>query len=176
MATAEKSRFNFTLRESLLAMVAVGALLALTVKSYERAQPFVTTGFYQLLDGAKSQTIVVAISQRLGINVDSLGAGASESSGGKSASRELRLAIRAPLEYPGVLRMRSGRTWTREGLAVSFRHGSHWSRNRDSKGIYDGRVGSHFHARTALERKTPIGDEGIPQTPQANSENQRHAT
>ena len=103
MATDEKSRFNFTLRELLLAMVAVGALLALAVKSYERAQPFVTTGFYQLLDGAKSQTIVAASGQRLGVNVKSLGAGASESSGGKSASRELRLTIRAPLEYPGLL-------------------------------------------------------------------------
>ena len=39
VATGEKSRFNFTLRELLLAMVAVGALLALAVKSYERAQP-----------------------------------------------------------------------------------------------------------------------------------------
>ncbi len=92
------SRFNFTLRESLLAMVAIGALLALAVKSYEKAQPFVPTGLFESLDAAKVKTIVAAIGRQLEVEMDQTGAGEGESSGGNSASREIRLNVRVPSE------------------------------------------------------------------------------
>lgn len=93
-----KPRFNYTLRESLIAMVAIAALLALAVKSYENAQPFVSTGFFNSLDTPKARTIVTTIGRDLDIKTDQLGAGAGESSGGDSASRDIRLTVGVPPE------------------------------------------------------------------------------
>ena len=97
-APASTSPFKFTLRELLLAMVAIGALLALAVKSYEKAQPFVPTGLFESLDTSKAKTIVAAIGRQLEVEMDQIGAGEGESSGGNSASREIRLNIRMPSE------------------------------------------------------------------------------
>lgn len=96
LSPAKKSRFNFTLRESLLAMVAIGALLALAVNSYEKSQPFVPTALFESLDTAKAKSIVAAIARQLEVEINQVGAGAGESTGGNSANREIRLNVGMP--------------------------------------------------------------------------------
>ena len=70
---AKTARFRFTIRELLLAMVAVGALVALAIKSYEKARPFAPTVFFKSFDALKAEEIVTGIGERLSVDVHPLG-------------------------------------------------------------------------------------------------------
>ena len=117
-----KSRFHFSLRESMLAMIAAAALLALAVKSFEKPQPFIQTGLFEELGAGGAKTLVKDICQELGMDVQPSGASASGSDGENSVSLELHITLDTlPDSSAGVVAALQGKVQeilAKDGCAV----------------------------------------------------------
>ena len=85
--------FHFTLRESILGMLAVGAMLALAIQSCRNSEPYRPTSFFETFDAGYAKQLAASQSQGLADGSRFMGVGESESRGGRSVDRDIHLSI-----------------------------------------------------------------------------------